>query len=257
MCWWWQCWRARVIGKGGLWRLRQLSLSTPLPATPWRRYRGRSRWCATRSPIRRSPVERLCRAGEQHHRGYPQQRRHPEPECPSPLCWASLLPPWAPVRRWSFWPAALCCGPRRTCTSAHRQSFLITCGLIAFFLPASGGSGGQHPLSAACCPACRASGTSCTGAVLFCAVFLLNEPTPVPTTGLTYPVTAPRWVLPPWASAIFGVYETGVCFALLAVNSVSALIDRIESGCTVCCTVCRPERKRGCGMKKAYCGTDF
>lgn len=29
---------------------------TPLPwATPWRRYRGRSRWCATRSPIRRCP----------------------------------------------------------------------------------------------------------------------------------------------------------------------------------------------------------
>ena len=26
----------------------------------------------------------------------------------------------------------------------------------------------------------------------------------------------------------FGVYETGVCFALLAVNSVSALIDRTE-----------------------------
>ena len=24
-------------------------------ATPWRRYRGRSRWCATRSPIRRCP----------------------------------------------------------------------------------------------------------------------------------------------------------------------------------------------------------
>ncbi len=27
----------------------------------------------------------------------------------------------------------------------------------------------------------------------------------------------------------YGVYETGVCFALLAVNSVSALIDRTEA----------------------------
>ena len=35
----------------------------------------------------------------------------------------SMPPPWAPARRWSFWPAALCCGPRRTCISAHRQVF--------------------------------------------------------------------------------------------------------------------------------------
>lgn len=31
--------------------------------------------------------------------------------------------PWAPAQRWSFWPAALCCGPRRTCTSAHQRAF--------------------------------------------------------------------------------------------------------------------------------------
>ena len=38
--------------------------STPLPwATPWRRYRGRSRWCATRSPTPRCPCGTLppCR----------------------------------------------------------------------------------------------------------------------------------------------------------------------------------------------------
>lgn len=39
------------------------------------------------------------------------------------LRWASLPPPWAPAQRWSFWPAASCCGPRRTCTSAHQRAF--------------------------------------------------------------------------------------------------------------------------------------
>ncbi|MFR9067680.1 MAG: RnfABCDGE type electron transport complex subunit D [Faecalibacterium prausnitzii] len=135
----------------------------------------------------------------------------------------SLPPPWAPAQRWSFWPAALCCGPRRTCTSAHRASFLITCGLIAFFFPRQVGLA-DSTLFSSLMPRLQGIRDELhTGAMLFSAVFLLNEPytcahhrhgrilygalVGIATMGFRY----------------FGVYETGVCFALLAVNSVSAL----------------------------------
>ena len=74
---------AGVLIQGGLWRLRQLSL---LPRCRGRRRGGGSVAGAggalPAALYAAAPVERLCRAGEQHHRGYPAQRRYPEPECP-------------------------------------------------------------------------------------------------------------------------------------------------------------------------------
>ena len=67
-----------------------------------------------------------------------------------------------------------------------------------------------------------------TGAVLFCAVFLLNEPYTCAHHRLGRILYGALVGIATMGFRYFGVYETGVCFALLAVNSVSALIDRTE-----------------------------
>ena len=67
-----------------------------------------------------------------------------------------------------------------------------------------------------------------TGAVLFCAVFLLNEPYTCAHHRLGRILYGALVGAATMGFRYFGVYETGVYFALLAVNSVSALIDRTE-----------------------------
>ena len=67
-----------------------------------------------------------------------------------------------------------------------------------------------------------------TGAMLFCAVFLLNEPYTCAHHRLGRILYGALVGIATMGFRYFGVYETGVCFALLAVNSVSALIDRTE-----------------------------
>ena len=65
-----------------------------------------------------------------------------------------------------------------------------------------------------------------SGAVLFGAVFLLAEPYTSPrnrTGRIVYGLLVGAVAM---AFRYFGVYETGMCFALLAVNSVSGWLDR-------------------------------
>ena len=67
-----------------------------------------------------------------------------------------------------------------------------------------------------------------TGAMLFSAVFLLNEPYTCAHHRLgriLYGVMVGAFTM---GFRYFGVYETGVCFAILAVNSISGWLDRTE-----------------------------
>ena len=67
-----------------------------------------------------------------------------------------------------------------------------------------------------------------TGAVLFSAVFLINEPYTCAhhrMGRILYGVLVGGVSM---GFRYYGVYETGVCFAVLAVNSISAWIDRTE-----------------------------
>lgn len=67
-----------------------------------------------------------------------------------------------------------------------------------------------------------------TGAMLFSAVFLLNEPYTCPhhrRGRILYGVMVGAFTM---GFRYFGVYETGVCFAILAVNSISGWLDRTE-----------------------------
>lgn len=107
-------------------------------------------------------------------------------------------------------------------------SFLVTAGIIVFFFPRQLGLTDATLAGSVMFRLRCVRDELLTGAMLFSAVFLLNEPytcahhrrgrilygvlVGIVTMGFRY----------------FGVYETGVCFALLVVNSVSGWLDRTE-----------------------------
>ena len=68
-----------------------------------------------------------------------------------------------------------------------------------------------------------------TGAMLFSAVFLINEPYTCVHHRMGRVLYGVLVGVVSMGFRYYGVYETGVCFALLAVNSVSAWIDRTEA----------------------------
>ena len=107
-------------------------------------------------------------------------------------------------------------------------SFLITCGLIAFFFPRQVGLADSTLFSSLMPRLQGVRDELHTGAMLFCAVFLLNEPYTCAHHRLGRILYGALVGIATMGFRYFGVYETGVCFALLAVNSVSALIDRTE-----------------------------
>ena len=107
-------------------------------------------------------------------------------------------------------------------------SFLVTCAVIAFFFPRQAGLAESDVLVNALPRLQCVRDELLTGAVLFSAVFLLNEPYTCAHHRLGRILYGALVGIATMGFRYFGVYETGVCFALLAVNSVSALIDRTE-----------------------------
>ena len=142
----------RAHRQGGLWRLRQLPLQPRCRGL--RRGGGIVAGAGGALPAAlhaAATVECLCRAGKQHHRGYPAQRRHPEPEHPR-RCAGRVRRPHG--HRRSAGHSGL-----RPCAvdpegRAHRRIGKFSHHLRAhrLFLPASGGSGRQHPLQQPAAP---------------------------------------------------------------------------------------------------------
>ena len=108
-------------------------------------------------------------------------------------------------------------------------SFLITAGLIVFFFPRQLGLTEGTAFTAGLVFRLRCvRDEMLTGAMLFSAVFLLNEPYTCAHHRLgriLYGVMVGAFTM---GFRYFGVYETGVCFAILAVNSISGWLDRTE-----------------------------
>ena len=108
-------------------------------------------------------------------------------------------------------------------------SFLITAGLIVFFFPRQLGLTEGTAFTAGLVFRLRCvRDEMLTGAMLFSAVFLLNEPYTCAHHRLgriLYGIMVGAFTM---GFRYFGVYETGVCFAILAVNSVSGWLDRTE-----------------------------
>ena len=108
-------------------------------------------------------------------------------------------------------------------------SFLLTCALIAFFFPRQAGLADSAVL-ANVLPRLRCVRDELlTGAILFSAVFLLNEPYTCVHHRMGRILYGVLVGVVSMGFRYYGVYETGVCFALLVVNSVSAWIDRTEA----------------------------
>ena len=108
-------------------------------------------------------------------------------------------------------------------------SFLATCALIAFFFPRQAGLADSAVL-ANVLPRLRCVRDELlTGAILFSAVFLLNEPYTCVHHRMGRILYGVLVGVVSMGFRYYGVYETGVCFALLVVNSVSAWIDRTEA----------------------------
>ena len=108
-------------------------------------------------------------------------------------------------------------------------SFLATAALIAFLFPRQVGlTDGSILLNVSFRLRCVRD-ELLTGAMLFSAVFLLNEPYTCAHHRLGRILYGVLVGAATMGFRYFGVYETGVCFALLTVNSISGWMDRTES----------------------------
>ena len=108
-------------------------------------------------------------------------------------------------------------------------SFLVTCAVIAFFFPRQAGLADSAVLANVLPRLQCVRDELLTGAILFSAVFLINEPYTCVHHRMGRVLYGVLVGVVSMGFRYYGVYETGVCFALLAVNSVSAWIDRTEA----------------------------
>ena len=108
-------------------------------------------------------------------------------------------------------------------------SFLVTAGVIVFLFPRQLGLTEDASFAVSAMFRLRCVRDELlTGAMIFSAVFLLNEPYTCAHHRLgriLYGIMVGAFTM---GFRYFGVYETGVCFALLAVNSISGWLDRTE-----------------------------
>lgn len=105
--------------------------------------------------------------------------------------------------------------------------YLLVCALVAFLAPRQADLIGTGVLETAAQRLVVVRYELLSGAVLYGAVFLLGEPYTSPRNRLgrvLYGVLVGAMAM---AFRYFGVYETGMCFGLLAVNSVSGWLDRL------------------------------
>ena len=108
-------------------------------------------------------------------------------------------------------------------------SFLVTCAVIAFFFPRQAGLADSAVLSNILPRLQCVRDELLTGAILFSAVFLINEPYTCVHHRMGRVLYGVLVGVVSMGFRYYGVYETGVCFALLVVNSMSAWIDRTEA----------------------------
>lgn len=108
-------------------------------------------------------------------------------------------------------------------------SFLVTSALIAFLFPRQAGLM-DASFAASLLPRLQCVRDELlTGAMLFSAVFLLNEPYTCAHHRIGRILYGVLVGIATMGFRYFGVYDTGVCFALLTVNSISGWLDRTET----------------------------
>ena len=126
-------------------------------------------------------------------------------------------------------------GPERGLYTAIIGGFLVSA-LGGSRFQIGGPAGAFIVLVAACVQSLGVPGlltaTLLSGAMLFASVFLINDPVTLPKNELSRLVYGILLGVATMMFRYFGNYETGVCFALLAVNSLSGYIDRVVTRLT-------------------------
>ena len=107
-------------------------------------------------------------------------------------------------------------------------SFLITSALIVFLFPRDAGLMDRSIFATFAARLGSVRNELLTGAMLFSAVFLFNEPYTCAHHRIGRILYGVLLGVMTMGFRYFGVYDTGVCFALLVVNSISGWIDRTE-----------------------------
>lgn len=116
---------------------------------------------------------------------------------------------------------------RKRITLSAPLGFLVTCAAFAYLMPRLGGVGFAWPWVHVQMRLTSVVYELLSGAVLYGAVFLINEPVTTPKTE-----RARLWygILMGLVTMLFryyGTYDLGVCFAVLAVNTVGGTLDRM------------------------------
>lgn len=121
---------------------------------------------------------------------------------------------------------------RRKTSLVTPACFLLACAAVAYLAPRLGDIPLSWPWQYAGQRLEVLKFEMLSGAVLYSAVFLVNEPVTLPKNGASRAVYGLLLGFTSMMFRYFGTYETGVCFALLAVNAVSGWLDRVVTGFT-------------------------
>lgn len=105
--------------------------------------------------------------------------------------------------------------------------FLGAAALVAFCFPRLGSIPPSPPWQYAAERLSLLKYEMLSGGMLYTAVFLINEPVTLPKTGRGRAAYGLLLGVCAMMFRYYGSYETGVCFALLAVNALSGWLDRV------------------------------
>lgn len=104
--------------------------------------------------------------------------------------------------------------------------FLLASAAVAFFFPRLGGVPLAWPWQFVADRLMAVKFELLSGGTLFAAVFMLCEPVTMPSNKWAQMICAALLGVMGMMFRYYGSYETGICFALLVVNSVSGWINR-------------------------------
>lgn len=116
---------------------------------------------------------------------------------------------------------------RRRITLTAPISFIASCMLIAYLFPRLGDIGVSLPWVNVDIRLQMIKYEILSGAMLFASVFLINDPVTLPKNEISRCIYGITLGVATMMFRYYGNYDTGVCFALLAVNSLSGYIDRV------------------------------
>ena len=118
---------------------------------------------------------------------------------------------------------------RRDITLGIPFGFLLSCALVAFFYPRVNTLGLELPWQYLDIRLLSLKYEMLSGALVFAAVFLVNEPVTRPKNTRAHFVYGMILGFMTMMFRYFGSYDTGVCFAVLAVNALAGYLDRLFS----------------------------